>query len=94
MSKSILSNEKRCWVCGKITNIEKHHIFGGGCRKLSEKYGIWIYLCHEHHNEPPDGAHHNAEIMERFRKMGQKAAMKKYNWNEEDFIKIFGRNYL
>lgn len=84
----------QCFICGKRGNMERHHVFGGACRKLSEKYGCVVTLCHECHNEPPDGVHFNAENMLALRKRVQKAAMRAYGWSEKDFIKIFGRSYL
>lgn len=92
MAKSIISNEKKCFLCGSTQWIEKHHVFGGACRKLSEKYGLTVYLCHYCHNEP-GGVHHSAEVREKLQKQVQEAAMKHYGWDERIFITIFGRNY-
>lgn len=50
-----------CEICGKWLPLERHHVFSGSNRKKSEKYGLVAYLCHNHHNEPPDGVHHNRE---------------------------------
>ena len=51
--KSILQTEKRSYLSGDTRWLEKHHIFGGANRKLSEKYGLWVWLTHYEHNEPP-----------------------------------------
>ena len=83
-----------CDLCGKYGYLELHHIFGGANRSLSEKYGLVVNLCHECHNEPPDGVHFNAENMLALRKWAQKQAMENYGWDEAEFIKIFGRSYL
>lgn len=32
-------------------------LFGRGRRALSEQYGLKVWLCHDHHNEPPLGVH-------------------------------------
>ena len=69
-------------------------VFGGANRSLSEKYGLVVNLCHECHNEPPDGVHFNAENMLALRKWAQKQAMENYGWDEAEFIRIFGRSYL
>lgn len=53
-----------------------------------------VNLCHECHNEPPDGVHFNAQKMRAVRKWAQKQAMEHYGWTVDDFTKIFGRNYL
>ena len=49
MSKSIISNEKCCFRCGTTQNLHRHHIYAGRFRNKSEKYGLWVYLCAEHH---------------------------------------------
>ena len=92
--KSIIQTEKECYKCKTTYCLEEHHIFGGSNRKISEKYGLKVYLCHYHHNEPPDGVHFNKEFMQKLHKLGQKAYMKKYNKTIENFIKEFGKNYL
>ena len=92
MAKSILQNEKYCYLCGAERMLENHHIFGGANRPKSDKYGLTVYLCHYCHNEPPRGVHHNRHNMDLLRREGQKAFMKKYP--DKDFIFEFGRNYL
>lgn len=94
MARSIISEEKRCYICGSYQWIEIHHIFGGANRKISEKYGLKVPLCHYCHNEPPNGVHQNKEIRRRLQARVQKIAMKHYGWDEDDFRKIFGRNYV
>lgn len=95
MTKSIIQDEKRCLLCGSTRELECHHIFGGNPnRKLSEKYGLKVWLCHDHHNEPPNGVHFNANIRQRLQAKAQKIAMNYYGWTIEQFIKIFGKNYL
>lgn len=64
VAKSILQSDKECYLCRKRYNLrttrglEEHHIlFGRGRRELSERYGLKVWLCHNHHNEPPLGVH-------------------------------------
>lgn len=92
MAKSIISEEKRCYICGTTQWIERHHIYGGAFRPKSEKYGLVIYLCNKHHNQPPDGVHFNRERMDQIRAIGQRAFMEHYP--DKDFMKEFGRNFL
>ena len=95
MKSIFITNQKgRCFICGKVGATEKHHIFGGGMRDLSEKYGLTMHLCHDCHNEPPDGLHHNAERANKAKAFAQKAAMRRYKWSVEDFRKLFRKNYL
>lgn len=94
--KSILQdeNDKRCFLCGGYGAFECHHIFGGAYRKKSEKYGLKVRLHHSCHNEPPNGVHHNIEAMQQLRRIGQRAAMQHYGWITQQFVEIFGKNYL
>ena len=94
MSKSIVSNEKICFVCDTPFNIHKHHVFEGtGRRKLSEKYGCWVYLCGYHHNMSNEGVHFNKELELRLKKQCQTTWESLFG-SREEFIKLFGRNYL
>lgn len=48
--KSIISNKKECFICQSQINLEEHHIFFGNAnRRLSEKDGLKVWLCVEHH---------------------------------------------
>ena len=60
--RSILTTDKICFRCGTRANLHKHHVFGGyGNRSLSEQYGLWVYLCAEHHNMGNDSVHQNKD---------------------------------
>lgn len=89
---SIITDDlEHCYICGAPV-VEIHHIFGGANRKNSERYGLIVPLCHWHHNEPPAGVHFNEHLMEKFHKLGQKRF--ETVASREEFIKVFGRNYL
>lgn len=50
MMESIMQSEKRCYLCDRKTNLERHHVMSGTAnRKLSEKYGLWVWLCRDCH---------------------------------------------
>ncbi len=84
-----------CFLCGGYGACEEHHIFGGYAnRKLSEKYGLKVWLHHNCHNEPPKGVHFNKQVMDKLHKIGQQKAMEYYGWNVDEFRSIFGKNYL
>ena len=98
MTKSIMQDKKECYLCRKFYNLEmqvgleEHHIFGGYAnRKLSDKYGLVVWLCQKHHNTPPSGVHFNQANMEILRKDGQRKFEETHS--RQDFCKIFGRNY-
>jgi len=89
---------KKCFICGRNGNgdrLERHHIFGGARRDLSEKYGLTVYLCGERcHRNGKYSAHQNAKISEYLHKYGQQKAMQEQGWTKEKFMKIFSCNYL
>lgn len=90
--KSIISKTKECFVCGTDYNIHEHHIFGGPNRKLSEKHGLKVCLCGYHHNLSNEGVHFNKELDTELKELGQRAF--ELNGSREEFIRIFGKNYL
>lgn len=93
MSKSIISNERECLVCGTTLNLHRHHIFFGTAnRKKSEKYGCWCYLCYYHHNGSNEGVHFNKSLDDGLKQMTQKRFMEVYP--DLDFLEIFGKNYI
>ena len=94
--KSIMVTEKgRCFLCGRTCQTEKHHIYqGSGRRRLCDKYGLTVYLCHDCHNEPPNGVHHNAERDLALKAQAQYRAMYVHGWTVEQFRKIFRKSYI
>lgn len=93
-----MMEEKRCWLCGRNgagDPLDVHHIFGGANRKLSDKFGLTVYLCHERcHIFGPEAAHRSGETAERLHRYGQEKAMREQGWNREQFRMVFGKNYL
>ena len=52
----------KCWLCGKVGAVERHHIFGGSNRDKSERDGLVVLLCGEScHRNGPRAAHRSAE---------------------------------
>ena len=94
MSKSLLCNNKMCFICGTTFNLHKHHIFGGANRSKSEKDGCWCYLCASHHNMSNKGVHFDRNKDLELKKICQVAWMTENKKTVEDFIKEYGRSYL
>jgi hypothetical protein len=69
-------------------------VFPGPFRKKSERYGAVVELCHNCHNEPPNGVHHNRENANILKARAQRRLMLENGWNTDDFIREFGKNYL
>lgn len=92
---SIIQSEKECFFTKDIRNLEEHHIFcGSGRRKLSEKYGLKVWLRSDIHRTGNYSVHNqpNKDIDLKLKQIGQEAFEKTYP--NLDFVKIFGRNYL
>lgn len=91
--KSVIQSEKECYICCTTKNLECHHIFHGTAnRKLAEKYGLKVWLCNDHHTGSR-GVHRSNELDEHIKRIGQKA-FERTHGTREDFMRIFGKNYL
>ena len=87
---SILTDDlNTCYVCGAKKQ-DLHEVYSGKNRKISMKYGCVIPFCRACHNEWDI----NKKMSKTIKMECQKRFMDYYNKNVEDFIKIFGRNYL
>lgn len=99
--KSIMHERKdgTCWLCIKLHGdysrksvLHEHHAIGGTAnRKQSEKYGLKVYLCIEHHlyDGGPEAVHRNNRIRRYVETAAQAAFEKHFPWL--DFKDIFGR---
>ena len=90
--ESVIQKERFCWVCETTQNLHVHHIFPGASRrKLSEKRGFKVYLCHQHHGECHK--HINSGVSLMLKRMCQLYYEANYG-DREDFIREFGRSVL
>ena len=87
-----------CFLCGRNGGrdpLDVHHLFGGAYRRKSEKYGLTVLLCHERcHIFGSEAAHSNPETMHALHVYGQRLAMERFGWDEDDFRREFGKSYL
>lgn len=91
--KSIIQSEKECFVCKTTSNLHDHHIiFGTSNRKNSEKYGLKVWLCMEHHTGST-GAHQNRALDLRLKKLAQREFEAQFG-NRDVFCKVFGKSFL
>lgn len=99
--KSIMhKKDGTCYLCVmlhsdySLKQTQEHHaIHGMGRRKLSERYGLKVYLCLQHHTADggPEAVHRNAETDLLVKKEAQRAFERR--WPELEFREIFGKNY-
>ena len=86
-----------CFICKRNRHagrLERHHIFGGARRPLSERYGLVVTLCEACHRTAEWAVHRDADTMQYLHEYGQRKAMKEQGWNAEQFRQVFGKNYL
>ena len=84
--KSIIQKEKQCWVCAN-PYVEEHHIYYGTAnRKLSEKYGLKVWLCHTHHRDASLGVHFNSTLDRKLKETAKREFEKIYPY---DFQRLF-----
>ena len=95
MKKSIIDNNRRCYVCGSSNNIHYHHILFGKNRNKADKDGLTVYLCYQHH-EGTNGVHgkNGHELDLRLKQIAENTWLEYYNKSVDDFIKRYGRNFL
>lgn len=92
MTKSIMQeNLETCYLCGGRAT-ETHHVLGGTAnRKLSEKYGLTVRLCHSCHLGS-DGAQYNKHLNFMLKEEAQMAFEALYG--HDRWMKTFRRNYV
>lgn len=92
-SNSLICNERRCYATGRCDNLDRHHVFKGSRRKNAEKYGLWVYLNHMVHMALHDHSKPYETLEKDLKPIAQKAFEEQVGTREE-FMKIFGANYL
>lgn len=93
MSRSIIQDEKKCYITGAELGLHKHHIFKGSRRNHSETYGLWVWL----HNDVHRRLHDHSkpyETLENDLKVIAQQAFENKGGTRKDFMSIFGANYL
>ena len=92
MAKSILQNEKVCYVTGSPLDLHEHHIFMGPNRKISEKYGFKVWLRADWHNMSDYGVHFNSELDLHLKQECQRKFEETHT--REEFIALIGQSFL
>ena len=89
--ESIIQTDKECFMCHTTQGLELHHCLYGSRHKLADKYGLTIWLCHQHHTGDK-GVHFNKALDTQIKQIAQREFEDTYGHDE--FMKIFGKNYL
>lgn len=98
--KSIMQKKDgSCYLCMLLnqdysdkSDLEEHHIIYGSRHKLSEKFGLKVYLCKKHHTAGGmDAVHFNPLLSAMLKDKAQRRF--EVVFPDQDFMAIFGKNY-
>ena len=88
--ESILQKERKCFICGKVGELDTHHCCSGTSnRKNSDEDGLTVYLCRTCHIK----AHDNHEIGFQLKQFAQRRWEEEYG-DRQDFIRRYGKSWL
>lgn len=77
-----------CYICEQNKKEDWHEVIEGKNRQVSMKYGLVIPICRKCHEIVTN----DKTLQEKLHKVGQKAFEKHYK--SENFLQVFGKNYL
>lgn len=93
MAKSIIQDEKACFITGSTMNLDCHHCLHGPNRKKADRLGLTVWLRHDVHMALHSHMRPFEKLDEDLKKVAQKAYEEKLGTRAE-FMRDFGRNYL
>jgi hypothetical protein len=87
-----MQTDRACYFCGRLNGLEKHHVFAGVAnRKISETYGLWVWLCHNCHTGQ-NGAQYDKEKNLKLKQDAQMAFQRFYG--RKVWMQTIRKNYL
>ena len=90
---SIIQDESKqdcCYICGQWATDTHHCIHGTANRKLADKDGLTVRLCHRCHMNLHDHGSFDRELQ----RIAQACWMEHFEKSEDDFRKRYGKSYL
>lgn len=84
----MICSDKKCYLCGRIGVLHKHHCLHGSRRKPADKYDLTVYLCPTCHMNL-----HDKGIGDRFLQQTAQQFFE-YQYGHEKYMEVFGKNYL
>ena len=88
--KSIIHDWDECYICGAYGTEVHHCIHGTANRRLADKDGLTVNLCHACHMRLHDKGEYDRELQ----KIAQQRWMEYYGKSVDEFRKRYGKNYL
>lgn len=93
MSKSIIQVDgSKCFLCGQPAT-ETHHIFGGTAnRKISEREGFTVRLCHNCHTGADNCAQYDKDTNIYLKQTAQAAYEETHT--HDQWMRLIRKNYI
>lgn len=90
--KSIMSDEKRCYITGAEWGLHVHHVIHGPLREMADRNGFWCYLRHDIHRKLHDHAPGFGDLDEFLKRECQTRFEKEHS--RDEWMLLVHRNYL
>jgi len=91
-AESLFNTEENvCYICGKHTPCARHEVLYGSNRDNSKKYGLWINVCPDCHQNRPGAIHNVPKAYEWLKEEAQ--TLFEEHYPNKDFLTIFGKRY-
>jgi hypothetical protein len=87
--KSIMQDEKVCFLTGSTVGLDKHHVYHGSRRKAADEWGCWVWLRHDVHMD----LHERNTAADRMLKGLCQRRFEELHGHDK-FMQVFGKNYL
>lgn len=90
--KSIMHTEniECCYICGQYATETHHCIHGTANRRLADKDGLTVRLCHTCHANLHDKGNLDKELQ----RLAQVRWMEYYERSEDEFRNRYGKSYI
>lgn len=92
MANSIIQSDKKCWVTGSTTGLDKHHCLRGPFRKKADELGLWVWLRHDVHMRMHQRLHPFEFLEDQLKQVAQEAYERDHT--REEWFAHFGRSWL
>ena len=83
----MIVEDKKCYLCGRVDGLHKHHCLHGSMRAMADKYDLTLYLCYQCHTRLHDKGEHDRDLQE----LAQIHFEDQYG--HEEYMRVFGKNF-
>ena len=84
----MISDKRRCYLCGRSGALHKHHCLHGIRRKAADRYDLTVFLCPECHMRLHDQGVGDLYLEQ----LAQRHFEEEHG--HDKYMEVFGKNYL